>query len=255
MDKSSTYNKFLITVSLLSALVIAIGIILNLQYNAAVSNARSIIEDIQVIPAVEIDSVNYHLNETVLSVLEKREASISSLMELQYSKLQSEYQALSLWAGTLMIVFLVFSLYSIIRVEEIQKQSRAVLQSAEDTSSKAKAEVHKIDDDLKSAKAKIAEVSNTEMEKMKWQFQQASTELMTKTNESFSNLSEKIKKHESEVQSKVKEFDEKYNDYLKKMKEGRSKYEQFSEKLIKLATDFYSEGNKEEGEGGDSHDA
>lgn len=47
-----------------------------------------------------------------------------SLLELEFNKIQNEYQTLAVWSGVLMIVFLIFSFYSFFKTDDLVKQGR-----------------------------------------------------------------------------------------------------------------------------------
>ena len=78
------------------------------------------------------------------SLIDKLEASVSSnqisniqaetkaLLELEFNKIQNEYETLALWAGILTIVFLIFSFYSMFKTEELLKQGRTGVKELSD---------------------------------------------------------------------------------------------------------------------------
>lgn len=47
-----------------------------------------------------------------------------SLLELEFNKLQNEYQVLAVWGAVLTIVFLIFSFYSLFKTDDLAKQGR-----------------------------------------------------------------------------------------------------------------------------------
>lgn len=47
-----------------------------------------------------------------------------SLIELEFNKIQNEYDTLALWGGILTIVFLIFSFYSLFKTDDLMKQGR-----------------------------------------------------------------------------------------------------------------------------------
>ena len=47
-----------------------------------------------------------------------------SLLELEFNKIQNEYNTLALWGGILTIVFLIFSFYSLFKTDDLMKQGR-----------------------------------------------------------------------------------------------------------------------------------
>ena len=70
------------------------------------------------------------------SLMDELEASVNSvqisniqsetkaLLELEFNKIQNEYETLALWAGILTVVFLIFSFYSMFKTDELLKQGR-----------------------------------------------------------------------------------------------------------------------------------
>ena len=78
------------------------------------------------------------LDQVVIDIVEEKQKESLSLLELQYNKLQHDFTILSLWAGILMIVFLIFSIYSMFKVDEMQKQGRDYLNTMEGFSIEAK---------------------------------------------------------------------------------------------------------------------
>lgn len=53
----------------------------------------------------------------------------NELLELHFNRIQHEYTVLALWAGILMIVFLIFSFYSLYKTDDIAKQSKENLKN------------------------------------------------------------------------------------------------------------------------------
>lgn len=60
------------------------------------------------------------------------QAETKALLELEFNKIQNEYQTLALWAGILTIVFLIFSFYSMFKTEELLKQGRTGVKELSD---------------------------------------------------------------------------------------------------------------------------
>lgn len=68
--------------------------------------------------AVETDKIS--------RMLEDHEERMESLMEMEFEKLQNDFNFISLWAGIITIVFLIFSIYSIFKTDEMLKKSEIV---------------------------------------------------------------------------------------------------------------------------------
>lgn len=56
----------------------------------------------------------------------KHEERMQSLMDMEFEKLQNDFNFISLWAGLITIVFLIFSIYSIFKTDEMLKKSEKV---------------------------------------------------------------------------------------------------------------------------------
>lgn len=57
---------------------------------------------------------------------EKHEERMQSMMDVEFEKLQNDFNFISLWAGLITIVFLIFSIYSIFKTDEMLKKSETV---------------------------------------------------------------------------------------------------------------------------------
>ena len=61
--------------------------------------------------------------ESISGVFKEHEERMQGLMELEFEKLQNDFNFISLWAGLITIVFLIFSIYSIFKTDEMLKKS------------------------------------------------------------------------------------------------------------------------------------
>lgn len=59
-------------------------------------------------------------------VFKEHEDRMQGLMEMEFEKLQNDFNFISLWAGLITIVFLIFSIYSIFKTDEMLKKSEVV---------------------------------------------------------------------------------------------------------------------------------
>ncbi len=65
-------------------------------------------------------------NGKIAESFEKHEERMQSMMEMEFEKLQNDFNFISLWAGLITIVFLIFSIYSIFKTDEMLKKSEKV---------------------------------------------------------------------------------------------------------------------------------
>ncbi len=54
-----------------------------------------------------------------------------SLIELEYNKIQHEYQSLQIWCGILTVIFLIFSFYSMFKADDLVNQGKSGLRDLE----------------------------------------------------------------------------------------------------------------------------
>lgn len=133
--KSDTWNfsqfksyrhLYLAVIFILSSISICIYCCLANSYK---EDADKIVElqkkDSQTIETLLITSgkVDNSNKTDIQDVFDKHEERIESIMNLEYSKLESDFNFISIWAAALTIVFLVFSIYSIFKTDEMLRQA------------------------------------------------------------------------------------------------------------------------------------
>lgn len=155
----------------------------------------------------------YYLNEVLVAEVQTHMGNVESLMKIQGSKLQSDFTLLSVWAGVLMIVFLIFSIYAMFKTDEMVKQGRDALKTLEETKAHAHEEVDKIDEIVQKEIAKVQETAKEEI-----------LELSKQTKESIEQVKGEMETSRNEfnktVEEKVKTFEEVRDEYLKTIKQA-----------------------------------
>lgn len=229
IDKSTLRlyrGKFLASIVCLIILISTIFILLGISYN---NSQEQIIESHEIYSKELLKAVNgkgknsqiadIELRNSICELIKAHNKESSAQLEMQYNKLQADFMVLSLWAGILMIVFLIFSIYSIFKTDEMMKQGREGLRSINKNSE----EVHKktveinekVDEAIKSVENKAEEerkrlISNNqdELDKIR--------KVIETTQASFN---ESVKQKSEEFNSAF----ETYMESLKKTEESRSK--------------------------------
>ena len=79
-------------------------------------------KDAKILEGILYPTFNPHRRETydiekIADLLDRHQNRVEALLETEYNKLQADFNILMLWASCLMIVFLVFSLYSIFKTD------------------------------------------------------------------------------------------------------------------------------------------
>ena len=169
----------------------------------------------------------YFINDVVLENLHESQQNISQLLELQFNKLQSDFTVLSLWSSVLMIVFLIFSIYSVFKIDALMKQSRDALQHADDAASKVDNKIQDIMSHLESEREKAVD------------------DLKGKTNDELDKIQGKIdeitKSFKTIVDKKASEFEEKYQKYVDELAKSSEANKTFVDLIVNTITSYKSE--------------
>lgn len=88
-----------------------------------------------------------HQVETISVANQKHQEEVKALLELQFNKIQNEYETQEIWTGILTIVFLIFSFYSLFKSEEMERQGKVALHSIEESEEGAKKALGSIETD------------------------------------------------------------------------------------------------------------
>lgn len=172
----------------------------------------------------------YYADEYLVKSIESYMSTSKELLELQSTKIQSDYAILSLWAGILMIVFLVFSIYSMFKTDEILRQSREGLKAIEATEKEAGTIVDRVET---KTNEEIAKVSNKAAEES------------TRIQQDASNTIDEVKKEilemraafSKDVNDKSQAFQEKYDDMMRKLEETTANNTSLIQQLVNTIKD------------------
>lgn len=91
----------------------------------------------------------YRQVEAVYATNQKHQEEVKALLELQFNKIQNEYETQEVWIGILTIVFLIFSFYSLFKSEEMERQGKLALHSIEESEKGAQKALGSIETDKK----------------------------------------------------------------------------------------------------------
>lgn len=114
-NRLSLYKgKFLFSIIAFTVAVIILFILFHVSYVNSQERIVSIHQNFCKDIAGRLESLTVENDSTVVldkvisDLIAENQKNTLSLLELQYNKLQSDFAILSLWAGVLMIVFLIF---------------------------------------------------------------------------------------------------------------------------------------------------
>lgn len=74
---------------------------------------------------------------------------IKSLLQLEFNKMQNEYESLELWAAILTVVFLIFSFYSFFKTEHLEEQGHQSITRIGDMEVNTRQELQDLRDDIR----------------------------------------------------------------------------------------------------------
>ena len=131
--------------------------------------------------------------ETLSKTLEDHEARMELLMKSEFEKLQNGFNLVSLWAGIITIVFLVFSIYSIFKTDEMLKKSEIVYEQIKGKSRTIKNITTKIENKYKGELDSLKNSSNNYITEM--------AQKMSLLNERLANVDTLIRQYKETVQT------------------------------------------------------
>lgn len=199
MDNYTSYKWQFIGSLLVVSIVAIIGFgFLSISYH----NRLDRIEEIQRNDCKQISQLlsSSNINRRVVSLeyekmtesFEKHEERMQSLMEMEFEKLQNDFNFISLWAGLITIVFLIFSIYSVFKTDEMLKKSEKVYEDI-----KTQSDV--IDNFTKNIQKKYRSELKT-LQKESDDFIKELTQKISMLNERLAGIDSMIKKTKEESQ-------------------------------------------------------
>ena len=223
-------HKFIWTITIASLLSVLAFVCVVFSFNRSQekivkANSDAIIRiDSQLSQAVsESKDSCYYANEQLIASLQEYSVSMKSLMELETTRIQSDYSLLSLWAGILMIVFLVFSIYSMFKTDEVLRQSKIGLDAVDEAGRKANSMITKVDDKIK--------------EELETVSKKAKEEIKTIEDEALKTHDE-IKE---DIDEKQKSFEKKYEEMMNKMQQAQNENTKIFQSFLQQIKDINSE--------------
>lgn len=91
--------------------------------------------------SIELDALKQAKNDNIQN-------GTRDLLELQYAKIQHEYESIQIWYGILTVIFLIFSFYSLYKVDDIVKQGKDGLKDLDLIKEKADGKIKSLGDEI-----------------------------------------------------------------------------------------------------------
>ena len=141
------------------------------------------------------------------AVLESGNGQMQAMLHMQHAEIQEDFSSLMLWASVLMIIFLVFSIYSMYRVDDLVNQSRNSVRTILEQSSKAQKRIDEIDRLFMAESRKLAQQSEREIENLRQAAEASLAGLRSEIDEriaaSEKTISDEIDKYNLAVDKKA----------------------------------------------------
>lgn len=215
-------NKFLTIIVIATMATVAVFLCIASHYKKSLdvivdNHSKYTSQMIASLPNVKLTKDScYYLDDRLVADVEMHMEDVETMMKIQSNKIQSDFTLLSVWAGILMIVFLIFSIYSMFKTDEMVKQGREALKTIEDAKVHANEEVNKIDEIVRKEIAKVQQTANEEIKK-----------LSEKTDGAIKQVNAEMENSRQEfdkiVEDKVKMFEKVRDDYVKRLKQADNK--------------------------------
>ena len=167
-----------------------------------------------VIRQIDADSLAKRKIETI-------QQDTKTLLDMQYHKIEHEFQIMQVWCGILTVVFLIFSFYSLFKADYIVMQGKIVLKELDSIKTRGDEKIKAIDTESKAAikyyNEKIdATISNIDI-RSKGCIEEINNHITSKANELSKYVKEKqtefetiYQKAEIEWQQKIGELNTRY---------------------------------------------
>lgn len=122
-------NKFVWLVVILSCVCACVLCWLVYRHNSQMcaivkQHEAYILYQQEMISELKVNKGVAQVNENIIKSVEMETKTIENMLQLQTTHQHAQFTLLSVWAGVLMIVFLIFSLYSMFKTDELIKQAR-----------------------------------------------------------------------------------------------------------------------------------
>ena len=206
-SNQGVHDSWIFYLTLLLFVVFAIVAFIVLQrnfcltLNQIVQTNQDAIDDIHALlsPVKMSPDSCYYADEHLIASIQDFMSSSQAKLDLESSKIRSDFTILSLWAGVLMIVFLVFLIYSMFKTDELTRQSREGLKIVQEYEQKI---IGIVSDCKERVEKELGKIHN-DVERERKNMENQSLELINDLEKRIDNLN---KQFSSKVENTIKEF-------------------------------------------------
>lgn len=127
------------------------------------------------------------VDSDLLQLIKEEHARMDYLIDMQTERIREEFSTLSLWASVLMIVFLIFSIYAMVKGDDLQNQGQRILDDVTKSAEDAHRKISELDSKF-----------NEECDRLITKSTAILTELETKQTKLLANFTEAINEKKNE---------------------------------------------------------
>lgn len=181
----------------------------------------------------------YYLDERLMLDVDNHMNEVQSMLEIQCHKIQSDFTILSLWAGILMIVFLIFSIYSVFKTDEMVKQGKVTLKVLEEAEKTANDKISKIEDVVQDEINKVKTTASEEVAKLSSNAENIFSEINTYKEATKKEL-------KTGLDSQIDLFKKEIQVFLEQTKKVDDDKKEFIDKLFDIFMSHMNDETKEQ---------
>ena len=220
--------------------------------DSLIASYRSLVADSTISPLTAI-VLNQALTEAseALSQQETDQKTLH-LLELEFAKIQNEYEVLNLWCALLTVVFLIFSFFSIFKTNEMTRQGEEALVKLGQTAAEARQKSDSIDTQVQKAEERVIGKTEELSNKAEEKFKKLSDDINAKSETAIANntrieeisssltaLEDRAEGINQSLDQVLKNKENVFDQYVDKHleEEKRKFFSEINEKADKTATD------------------
>ena len=171
------------------------------------------------------------LIEQIAASNQKQQEEVKALLELEFNKIQNEYETQEIWTAVLTIVFLIFSFYSLFKSEQLERQGQESLDTIREVEKRAKFAYDKIE------KEKSKKINSIQSQYNEWKAQKQR------------DITESLRKSEDDLKDVIKNEREKsvaelQSDYVSISTQFKTTIERENKTLIEGLISTFKEREK-----------
>lgn len=131
-QKASFWEKQTLVISFFVAVILSVAVYVvavYIQHDRFVESQDRIVAIFSHQVSLPIKQ-QFQVNKTIQQQQEEQEQfhqEIKSLLDLEFNRIQNEFESFEIWAGIITIIFLIFSFYSLFKTEQFERQGKDTL--------------------------------------------------------------------------------------------------------------------------------